>query len=197
MASVVGHALAGIITKEAFCAKPPSTRGRILLGLSILAAIIPDFDVVFYIVFKPSNMIAHRGLSHGLPFALIVASIFTVLATRYLKMSRIRLFLVFFLSLCSHIALDYLMGAGPPVPLFSPFSDRAFLCPIKLVPTAFYATSASGLLGILYYTPAIVGYCLEIWVFVPIIYLVKKREKRLVLLFTSLSGMITTYLIYN
>jgi inner membrane protein len=197
MASIIGHAFAGIITKEIIQTKLPSKKENLLLCLSIFFALLPDFDIIFYLAFKPSNMIPHRGFSHGLLFSLITALVFTLLTVRYLKISKLRIFSIYYLALFSHLLLDYLMGAGPPVAFFRPFFERGFLSPIKLIPTAFYSTTTSGLLEILYYPPAILGYCLELLIFLPIVLFFKKTKKQFKLLFISLFAIICTSLIYN
>jgi hypothetical protein len=49
-----------------------------------------------------------------------------------------------FLACVSHLVLDFLMGAGPPIRPFAPFDDRGFLAPARLLPIALYARTAEG-----------------------------------------------------
>jgi membrane-bound metal-dependent hydrolase YbcI (DUF457 family) len=200
MASIIGHTLAGIITKQIIKTKLPSKKEKLLLCISIFLALMPDFDIIIYIIFKPSGMIPHRGFSHGLPFILVTSCIFTLLTVRYFDILKRKLFFIYFFSLFSHLALDCLMGAGPPIAFFAPFSKIGFLSPISLIPWAFYSKSAKGLLQILYYPPAMLGYCLELLIFVPIVLFLKKTQSRifnimLPLIFTF--AIMCTILIYN
>jgi membrane-bound metal-dependent hydrolase YbcI (DUF457 family) len=199
MSSILGHSLAGVMAKQTFHTGTSSRRERLLLCISVFLAVFPDLDVVIYIIFEPSGMIPHRGVSHSLLFVLVWAGVFTALTARYLGISKTQLFGVYFLSLFSHLVLDFLMGAGPPVPFFAPFSSKGFLFPISLVPYAFYSTSTEGLVQIFFYRPAIVGFCLESVIFVPIILVLRKPKSGMVVVFLSISalGVLKTVLVYN
>ena len=200
MASIIGHAFAGIITKQIIKTKLPSGKERLLLFISIFLALIPDFDLIIHILFKPSGMIPHRGFSHGFLFILITSCTFTFLTVRYFGISKLKLFAIYFISLFSHLALDYFMGEGPPIAFFTPFYEEAFLFPISLIPWSFYSKSAKGLFEILYYPPAILGYCLELLIFAPIVLLLKEPKLRIfniILFLIFLLAIISTYLIYN
>ena len=118
MASIVGHTFAGVIAKKFINTRMPLNKERGLTVLVIFLAILPDFDIIIYILFKPLDMIPHRGFSHGLLFILVTASILTLLTEPYFKISKLNLFSICFLALFSHLILDYLMGSGPPVPFF-------------------------------------------------------------------------------
>ena len=61
MASIIGHGFAGIITKQIIKTKLTYKKERLLLWISIFLAILPDFDIIIYILFKPSGMLPHRG----------------------------------------------------------------------------------------------------------------------------------------
>ncbi len=200
MASIIGHTFAGIISSQIIKTKLPSRKQKLLLCISIFLALMPDLDVVIYIIFKPSGMIPHRGLSHGLPFILITSFVFTLLTVQYFGILKRKLFLIYSFSLFSHLALDYLMGAGPPIAFFAPFSNIAFLSPISFIPWAFYSKSSKGLLQILYYPPAMLGYCLELLIFYPIVLFLKKPQTRIdniILLVISTFTIILAISIYN
>ena len=92
------------------------------------------------------------------------------------------------------------MGAGPPIAFFAPFHDAGFISPISLVPWAFYSESAAGLFHLLHYPPALIGYCLELLIFVPIVLLFRKPRAliiRIVLSAVSAFAVTCTVLIYN
>ena len=200
MASIIGHGFAGIITKQIIKTKLTYKKERLLLWISIFLAILPDFDIIIYILFKPSGMLPHRGFSHGLPFILITSIFFTLLSAQYFGILKRKLFLIYFLPLFSHSTLDYLMGAGPPIAFLAPFSNITFLSPVSFIPWAYYSESAKGLLQILFYPPAILGYCLELMIFVPVVLILKKPNVRMfnyALLAIFSFGIIYTISIYN
>jgi membrane-bound metal-dependent hydrolase YbcI (DUF457 family) len=200
MASIIGHGFAGIITKQIIKTKLSYKKERLLLWICLFLAVLPDFDIIIYILFKPSGMLPHRGFSHGLPFILITSIFFTLLSAQYFGILKRKLFLIYFLSLFSHSALDYLMGAGPPIAFFAPFSNISFLSPVSFIPWAYYSKSAKGLLQILFYPPAILGYCLELMIFIPVVQILKKPNVRMfnyALLAIFSFGLIYTISIYN
>ena len=124
----------------------------------------------------------------------------TWLTAGYFGLAKKTLFVACFGALLSHLALDFLMGAGPPLPLLAPISEAAFLSPVTLIPWAFYSTSATGLLASVLYPPAILGFGLELLIFAPITLLLKKRRSRayqLVMLLISTSAVTFTVLAYN
>jgi membrane-bound metal-dependent hydrolase YbcI (DUF457 family) len=200
MASVIGHSFGGVISKQLFKSELEAKKERLLLGLLIFLALMPDLDVLVYIMVQPSGMTPHRGVSHGLPFIFVVALLATGLTARYFGLGKKALFVVCFGALLSHLMLDFLMGAGPPLPLLAPFSDVAFLSPVSLIPWAFYSTSATGLLDIILWRPAILGYGLELLIFVPITLLLKKPRSlvyQFVMLLISSVAVTFTVLMYN
>lgn len=204
MASIVGHGLAGIISRQCIKTSLSARKERTLFGLSVLAALIPDFDVIVFILFNPAGMSPHRGISHSLLFVTGAALFLTIATIRFFPISKPRLFAVYFFPLLSHLVLDYLMGAGPPVKFFAPFSDRGFLSPVKLIPCAFYSTSIRGLVGLMTHIPTLVGISLELLMFVPLIVFLRlsgddqktRAIKTGCLLAVSIALLLTCYL-YN
>lgn len=200
MASIVGHTFAGIIAKQIYKSEISAKKDRLLLSISIFLALMPDLDIVTYILIRPSGMIPHRGLSHGIPFIAATAFFFAALTYQYFGFSKRRLFVFYFSALFSHLALDFFMGAGPPIAFFAPFSDHAFLSPITLIPWAYYSTTARGLIQSLLYPPVMLGFCLESLIFLPIALIFKKNQlnkSNIVFWATSALSVIITILIYN
>jgi len=200
MASIIGHAFGGIITKKVVGDRLPISRERVFLFTLVFLALLPDFDIIIYIIFKPSGMVPHRGLSHGIPFLFLIACIATLLTANYFGIPKRKLFFVFLCALFSHPILDYLMGAGPPIAFLAPFYDASFISPISIIPWAFYSESAAGLFQILYYPPALIGYCLELMIFLPIVLLFKKFRARIIRILLpaiSVFAVTCTVLIYN
>ncbi len=204
MSSIIGHGLVGVISKQCIKTSLPREKENRLLALSIFLAILPDFDVIVFLMLKPAGMTPHRGISHSLVFITMTALFFGIAAFRYFPISKRRLFFICFCPLLSHLFLDYLMGAGPPVPFFAPVISRGFLSPIKLVPCAYYSTSVTGLVGLLTHAPTLIGIVMELLIFVPMIIFLgisgddgKERWiKAGSLVFSILALLITCYL-YN
>lgn len=102
-------------------------KSPLLLALAAVLTILPDLDVVgFYLGTPYNHLLGHRGLSHSLPFALVVSvGLAAWLGVRY-QVSRIALGLFFFLSMASHGLLDALTSGGLGIAFFSPFSNERF-----------------------------------------------------------------------
>jgi len=85
MPSVFSHAIAAVAIGGAAVAGP--TRLPIW-GLGALCAVVPDLDVVSFFFGLPyGHVLGHRGLSHSLLFAAVLASIGTAVARRTLPAS--------------------------------------------------------------------------------------------------------------
>jgi inner membrane protein len=165
MASAFGHAVAALAIGTAFT--PPQRTDAVtsraagsvmrmeiprwwLLG--VVAAVIPDIDVVgFSLGVNYGDPLGHRGFTHSLLFAALLATALTFLAfpRDKWKASRPALWAWFFLATASHPLLDAMTNEGLGVAFFSPFDmTRYFLpwTPIQVSPIgvgAFF--SADGL----------------------------------------------------
>ena len=53
MASIIGHTFTGIITKQIIKTKLSPNKEKLLLCISVFLALMPDFDIIIYVVFKP------------------------------------------------------------------------------------------------------------------------------------------------
>jgi membrane-bound metal-dependent hydrolase YbcI (DUF457 family) len=199
MSSIVGHALAGVSVASAFEHDGTMENRRRLFGLAALLSIIPDLDVLIYIAFRPLGMTPHRGITHTIVFALIAGGLMAIVCRRFLGLTYLRVFLIVSAVLLSHSILDYLMGCGPAVPFFWPISEKGFLLPFRLVPTAFYSLSAGGLLSVAVLPVTLVGMLLEVVIFLPLILLSQPRlgGSRLRLATISALGIVLTLLMYN
>ncbi len=115
---------------------------RLLLA-GVIMSVVPDLDVIgFKLGVRYADLLGHRGFSHSLAFALTSGLLGALLAP-WLKAGRLGAFMVFFLAVALHIALDAATSGGLGVAVFWPLSeDRYFLPwrPIRvspLNPTAF------------------------------------------------------------
>lgn len=103
--------------------------GIILLGM--LCAIVPDLDVVGFRFGIPyGSPFGHRGFSHSLAFAvLLAASLSLLLRLVAPTVSGWRVFLFLFLCTASHGVLDALTNGGHGIAFFAPFSNQRYFFP--------------------------------------------------------------------
>jgi inner membrane protein len=93
--------------------------------LSALCAVVPDADVVaFFFGVAYGDVLGHRGLSHSLVFALLLAFAVVFVFFRGAGFKKSALVVYFFLVTASHGVLDALTDGGLGVAFFAPF-DRA------------------------------------------------------------------------
>jgi membrane-bound metal-dependent hydrolase YbcI (DUF457 family) len=197
MSTLVGHALAGAAVSATMRGPVAVERRRLLVALAIGSAILPDADA-FLLLLGPRGAVVHRGLSHSLLFAAVVAGALTLAARRRLPPART--FALLFLAGVSHLALDYLMGAGPPVRPFAPFDERGWLAPVRLLPCAYYATSAGGLRNSAFWLLNAGAAALELAIVAPaLIALSPARRARTRALAAALivAGLATAFVLYN
>ncbi len=199
MSTFVGHSLAGTLIGSVAGQACDERQRRLLILFSVITAVLPDFDIVIFLVFQP-QMVPHRGFSHTLLFALLSSGILTLVASRFMQMRLARLWSVLFLAALSHLLLDYLMGAGAPVPLFWPFLDLGFICPYKLVPVAYYGKVARAYFSFPFWALNGLAIALEIIIFVPMIVIARSGTSlriRLLAAVVILAGLLLTVKIYN
>ncbi|MFO0600591.1 MAG: metal-dependent hydrolase [Myxococcaceae bacterium] len=94
-------------------------------------ALLPDLDVIgFRFGIAYSDPLGHRGASHSIVFAVLVALVGLAL-TRSRKST-----LILFLVVLSHPLLDMLTDGGLGVALFWPFSNQRLFFPWTPLPVA-------------------------------------------------------------
>lgn len=96
--------------------------------------ILPDFDYLgapFGIRGYSDVFGGHRGITHGIPFAIVVGSILAWAVSRDARSTRLRLriALAVTLALLTHGILDAMTDVGPRIAFFSPFSAERFTFP--------------------------------------------------------------------
>jgi inner membrane protein len=113
-------------------------RGRVPLGLvaaGMALAILPDLDVVsFRLGIAYADQLGHRGVTHSLAAAVVVAGLVTLIMQRG---DRLVTFAFLALSMASHGLLDMLTNGGQGVALFWPLdATRHFFpaTPIRVSP---------------------------------------------------------------
>ena len=140
-----------------------------MLWLGAVIALLPDFDVVVWLLLRPAGISPHRGFSHSLLFAAISALVFTIPARLRAGVPFTIALLALFGAALSHPLLDFLMGAGPGIRFFAPFSETGYLFAFRGVPTAYYGLSAASLLAVLLAPRTLLGIALEVLIFAPLI----------------------------
>ncbi|MBX2841935.1 MAG: metal-dependent hydrolase, partial [Flammeovirgaceae bacterium] len=105
--------------------------------LGIICAIFPDADVIgFQLGISYSHFFGHRGFSHSLIFALLMAILIKLLFYRKLKLgskSSFILIIYFFLCMASHGMLDALTTGGLGIAFFSPFDNQRYFFPLRII----------------------------------------------------------------
>ncbi len=116
---------------------PQETVSSSLLIAAALCSVIPDLDVVgFEFGIKYGDMLGHRGFTHSIFFAVLLAGMITFLSFQN-HGSPSTIFLFLFLSTLSHSVLDAFTNGGLGVGLFAPFSNQRYFFryrPIEVSP---------------------------------------------------------------
>ncbi len=109
------------------------TISRRLLLVGVALSILPDVDVVAFLFSIPySAALGHRGFTHSLMFAAVVALFGAVLLRRYQE--RFVPALVFlFVAAVSHGVLDAFTNGGLGITFFWPFSLERYFAPVHMI----------------------------------------------------------------
>jgi inner membrane protein len=125
MPTVMSHAVAALALGPAF--RRAGWRARIWWA-GALCAVLPDADVVGVYAGVPlGSVLGHRGLTHSLPFAVVLAAGLAPLLVP--RGTRVRLWLYLFLATASHGVLDAMTDGGIGVAFFAPFDTSRYDLP--------------------------------------------------------------------
>jgi inner membrane protein len=131
MPTVISHSIVAVVFGKLFS---KSTGVKFWL-LSIICAILPDFDVILLLFdIQHMNMFGHRGISHSILFALVAALLIVVMGFPEIKhfSRKWRSFVVyFFLVGLSHGILDAMTSGGLGVGFFMPFDSTRYFFPVR------------------------------------------------------------------
>ena len=132
MASAFSHAFVALAMGKAFQNKELSWRE---LFLGALCSVVPDLDVIGFLVgIQYDDLWGHRGLTHSVVFAALLAVILVAVWYRAKPVAAMTgLFLYFFLCTASHGVLDALTSGGLGVAFFSPFDTTRYFFPVRPV----------------------------------------------------------------
>ena len=128
MASAFTHALTGLAIGTAL--RPAHAPARFWVLGAALAA-IPDLDGIGYWLGVPyESPFGHRGFSHSLVFAAIVAAVgVSMFRDREFDGERKRIWTYLFLATASHGVLDAMTSGGGGVAFFAPVVNERFFFP--------------------------------------------------------------------
>ena len=132
MASAFSHAIVAVTMGHTFQNKELNWRE---LFLGALCSVVPDLDVLgFHFGIQYGDVWGHRGLTHSVVFAALLAG--SLVALRYRGKPAVAmtgLFLYFFLCTASHGVLDAMTNGGLGVAFFSPFDTTRYFFPVRPV----------------------------------------------------------------
>jgi inner membrane protein len=107
---------------------------RRLLICGVIASVVPDLDVLaFRVGIGYSHEFGHRGFSHSLFFALVIAIAAAIGLSNYCGVSKKRTFLFVLVAAASHGLLDMLTNGGLGVALFWPVIDDRYFFPVQVI----------------------------------------------------------------
>lgn len=129
MASFISHAVAALGIGTVF-ARPGVPKRVWVIGAA--CSMVPDIDVIgFRFGVRYADFWGHRGFTHSLLFGGILATLVTTIG--FFRgspgLSRISLWVYFFLATASHGLLDAMTNGGLGVAFFSPFDNTRYFLP--------------------------------------------------------------------
>ena len=128
MPSAFAHALVPVATA---LGAGKNLINRRLLCVAVFCAVMPDLDVIAFKFGIPyASQWGHRGFTHSIVFALLVAAVALALSST-LKCRPQLVFGAIFLATVSHPLLDMLTNGGLGVALYWPFSNERVFFPIR------------------------------------------------------------------
>jgi inner membrane protein len=111
----------------------PDRISRKLLLAGMVAAIVPDMDVIaFKLGIEYANQLGHRGASHSITFALALG-LLAALAAPWLHAKRWVAMAFVSIACVSHPLLDMLTTGGLGAAIWWPFSDQRHFFPIQFI----------------------------------------------------------------
>ena len=129
MPSIFSHAVAAIGIGTCFYG--PSIPARIWIAGSV-CSMLPDLDVIgFRFGVRYGDFWGHRGFTHSLLFAALLATMVRGLIARHgvAGMGRISLWTFLFLATASHGFLDAMTDGGLGVAFLSPVDNTRYFLP--------------------------------------------------------------------
>lgn len=114
----------------------PNRIPQALAAVGCVASVLPDVDSLGFAAGVPyGHPFGHRGFTHSLFFAAVVA-VLSIPFARRLGASPLLTFLFIFLSISSHGILDAMTTGGLGVAFLSPFSSERYFLPWRMIPVS-------------------------------------------------------------
>jgi inner membrane protein len=129
VASLFSHAVAALGIGA--CFYRPGTPKRVWVA-GAACSVIPDLDVIgFRFGIRYSDFWGHRGFTHSLLFAGLLASavMFIVFRRGVPSLGQLPLWIYLFLATASHGFLDAMTDGGLGVAFFGPFDNHRYFLP--------------------------------------------------------------------
>ncbi len=137
MATPVTHAVAALAIGSPWYRREMPKRVWITAAV---CSILPDLDAIgFHFGIRYYAFWGHRGFSHSILFAALLAAIAALVLRSTTHITRAWLFVYLFLATASHGLLDAMTDGGLGVAFLSPFSKRRYFLPwrpIRVSPIA-------------------------------------------------------------
>jgi inner membrane protein len=119
MPTILTHAVAGVAIAQVLA---PCSRRAEIGWFAAGCAMLPDIDVLgFRLGIHYGDLLGHRGLTHSLLFAGLLAATVTLLLRHKDLRGDLRVFACLFAATASHGILDAFTNGGLGVAFFAPF----------------------------------------------------------------------------
>lgn len=129
MPTILTHAVAGVAIAQALA--PCDRRAEISL-FAAGCAMLPDADVLgFSFGIRYGDLLGHRGFTHSLLFAILLAATVTILLRHKSLRGDWRVFFTLFAATASHGFLDAFTNGGLGVAFFAPFDRTRYFFPLR------------------------------------------------------------------
>ncbi len=99
-----------------------------------ICSVIPDLDVIgFRFGIRYGDFWGHRGFTHSILFAALLASAATLTVFHHVSpgLDRLRMCIYLFLATASHGFLDAMTDGGLGVAFFAPFDNNRYFLPFR------------------------------------------------------------------
>jgi inner membrane protein len=129
VASLVSHAVAALGIGAGYYKPGIPKRVWVIGGM---CSAIPDLDVIgFRFGIRYGEFWGHRGFTHSVSFAALLATVFVALALQFSEpgIGKLALWSYLFLATASHGLLDAMTDGGLGVAFFSPFNTGRYFLP--------------------------------------------------------------------
>ncbi|WP_133372147.1 metal-dependent hydrolase, partial [Sulfurirhabdus autotrophica] len=104
-----------------------------LMVLALACAVLPDIDAVgMWLGIPYDHTFGHRGFTHSFPFSVALAVMGAFFAPELGEERSIAFFLLLF-SAASHGLLDAMTNGGLGIAFFSPFSNKRYFLPWRII----------------------------------------------------------------